>query len=242
MIEIFNAAVMFQLGKLANRSSEFINDHIDLTNCIEILVFSSMHQLEQIEAATFQFILDNFMQIINFQSICINKTTGLPNTSGSAEASTDRANIRNPSRILGASADLNDLVYFGDFVRLNEQTFSNLIKSDSLNVSREIYVYYALKKWMDYRLLTQASDTPEVGNLKQTYESLFKNVRLNALNQNELDYILYNDEMVRANDNLAEMIRLHLRETNDSSGSGCSASVVVQKKKTPLENISCFEG
>ena len=225
---------MFQLGKLANKCAEFLNDHIDLTNCVEILVFSSMHQLDQIEAATFQFILDNFMQIIHFQSICISKTSGAISTPGTEAI--DKVMPKNPNRIPGASSELNDLVYFGEFVRLNEQTFSNLIKSDSLNVSREIYVYYAIKKWMDFRLLTKTADTPKVTNQKQTYENLFKNIRLNALAQNELEYILCNDEMVRASDNLTELIKYHLGEANDSS------SILVQKNKISLESISYFKG
>ena len=195
--------MMFQLNKLADKCSDYIHDHIDLANCIEIHVFASIHQLEQLEIDTFQFILDNFMQLINFQSMFLNKSTGL--LTNSMHDAEEKSPLTKNARIPGASATLNNTVHFGDFVRLNELTFSNLIKSDSLNVSREIYVYYALKKWMDYRTL--AKEAPKSNNLTKVYENLFKNIRLNALTQNELEYILQNDTHVNINENLVEQIK-----------------------------------
>jgi len=172
-----------------------------------------MHQLELLESDTFQFILDNFMQLINLQSICLNKTTGaLTNPTADQQQQVDKTPlIKKAARIPGADSAANNLAYFGDFVCLNEQTFANLIKSDSLNVSREIYVYYALKKWMDYKILT--AETPQKAaspSQKLTYENMFKNIRLNALTKNELEYILYNDEMVSSNERLVAQIRSHL--------------------------------
>lgn len=230
VIEIFNAAMMFQLNKLADKCSDYIHDHIDLANCIEIHVFASMHQLEQLEIDTFQFILDNFMQLINFQSMFVNKTTGLlTNSTNDAE---EYSPLTKNARIPGASGTSNNTVHFGDFVRLNELTFSNLIKSDSLNVSREIYVYYALKKWMDYRILVK--DAPKATNLKKAFENLFKNIRLNALTQNELEHILQNDAHVNTNESLVEQIK-YLLENYSQSPFG------VIKKKLSFE-IDNFKG
>jgi len=172
-----------------------------------------MHQLEQIESDTFQFILDNFMQLINLQSICINKTTGAHQTNpNSDQQQVDQTQLfKKNARIPGASSTSSNLVYFGDFVYLNEQTFANLIKSDSLNVSREIYVYYALKKWIDYKVLVADSAYKSPNTvLKQTYENMFKNIRLNALTKNELEYILYNDELANSNEKIVKQIKAHL--------------------------------
>ena len=216
VIEIFNSAVMFQLSKLADKCSDYIHDHIDHANCIEIHVFSSMHQLEQLENSTFQYILDNFMQLINLQSIGI----GLKPDSllASTVLDIERANSK---------------VYFGDFVRLNELTFSNLIKSDLLNVSREIYVYYALKKWMDYRMMVNESQHQSqkafLASQNKVYENLFKHIRLNALTQNELEYILCNDLFVKSNSKLTALIKYYLNS---------SASVITQTKEASGENIN----
>ncbi len=68
VIDIFNAAVMFQLFKLADKCTTYIQQHIDIQNCIEINLFASMHNLVQLENDTFQFILENFMQLINLNN------------------------------------------------------------------------------------------------------------------------------------------------------------------------------
>ncbi len=92
----------------------------------------------------------------------------------------------------------NDIVYFSDFVLLSETSFQSLIKSDSLNVSREIYVYYAVKKWIEYQMLSQQQQQPTISTstkLLKTYENLFKHIRLNALSRDELEFILNNDKL-----------------------------------------------
>jgi hypothetical protein len=194
VIDIFNAAAMFQLYKLADKCTDYIEEHIDLSNCIEIHVFASLHQLVKLEKDTFQFILDNFMQLINSP----------PSIPVKIQSATNSASILDElnatDQLLNSVNSLknNDIVYFSDFVLLSETSFQSLIKSDSLNVSREIYVYYAVKKWIEYQMLSQQQQQPTISTstkLLKTYENLFKHIRLNALSRDELEFILNNDKL-----------------------------------------------
>jgi hypothetical protein len=97
------------------------------------------------------------------------------------------------------------------FTCLSEKTFTALIKSDLLNVTREIYVYYALNKWAEHQ--QQSSQQPASSQkLDQLYESLFKYIRLNGLSREELEFILKNDRFVQSNSNLLNRIQAYYSE------------------------------
>jgi hypothetical protein len=94
------------------------------------------------------------------------------------------------------------------FVCLNEKTFTNLIKSDLLSVTREMYVYYALSKWIEYNSkVNNKAFKPDV-----LYENLFKHIRLNALNREELEFILKNDRHMQANPSLLDKLKTYHSE------------------------------
>ena len=187
VIELFNAACMFQLYKLAENCTNYIKKNIDLYNCVEINLFASMHNLVDLESDTFKFILENFMELINLK--CDDTGTN-----------------------------------FSDFVRLSQDTFIDLIKSDLLNVTREIYVYYALNKWVNHNK-----------TLSHNYEQFFKNIRLNALSREELGYILENDIYVRRNDALRKFVK-NVLEKNYSSSTNIKGSDGYMKKRNSLNN------
>ena len=204
VIDIFNAAAMFQLYKLADKCTDYIEEHIDLSNCIDIHVFASLHQLVKLEKDTFQFILDNFMQLIN-------SPPTIPTQLRSSSINLDDINLTNQLINSVNSSTSTDSVYFSDFVLLSEPSFQALIKSDLLNVSREIYVYYAIKKWIEYQIIL--NQKPNNSKLIKTYENLFKHIRLNALTKDELEFILTNDKLVKAN----KMLLNHLKSFLDST-------------------------
>jgi hypothetical protein len=196
VIDIFNAAVMFQLFKLVDKCTDYIQQHIDINNCIEINLFASMHNLSKLENDTFQFILENFMQLINL------------NTNKDVTVSLDNNNDKIESSSKLATTNQND------FVKLNEKTFIDLIKSDSLNVRREIYVYYAVNKWIENYSLMNAQNPTKMTRLNQLYENMFKYLRLNALSDEELEFILLNDSNVKSNKNLFDQIKNRLDSNN----------------------------
>ena len=208
VIDIFNSAVMFQLYKLVDKCTDYIEEHIDLANCIDINLFASMHHLDKLEKETFQFILDNFMQLIN----------SVTNNNDSQTAASTSASIA------------NSIATPNDFVRLSDSTFSSLIKSDHLNVTREIYVYYALKKWIDYQI-----NVNKLKNSMKIYENLFKSIRLNALSQEELEFISNNDKLVQTNENLTMYLKRYLNNGNASGVSSSNGSTA----DSPNENINC---
>jgi hypothetical protein len=65
VIDLFNAALLFQMHKLVDKCIGFIEANVDLNNCVEINLFASMHSLEGLENSSFKFILENFMQLVN---------------------------------------------------------------------------------------------------------------------------------------------------------------------------------
>lgn len=202
VIDLFNAACMFQLYKLADKCTSYIKNHIDLYNCVEISLFASMHNLVDLETDTFKFILENFMELINLKF----------DTSQEKEAESE--------------------TNYSDFVRLNQRTFVDLIKSDLLNVTREIYVYYALNKWISHNHKT----------LNHSYEHFFKHLRLNALSKEELGYILENDAYVKKSESLRKLVRSILEKNYLSSSGNASAhavsakSSINMKKRNSLNN------
>ena len=228
VIDVFNAAVMFQLYKLVDKCTNLLQQHIDLTNCIEINLFASMHNLVNLEQDTFQFILDNFMQLINLSGSNANS----PTTNHSQQAFSNKCDEENNED----NEDDASYSNYSSFVRLNDKTFSELIKSDLLNVSREIYVYYALNKWIEHC----ASKSRASSSTSALYEALFKHIRLNALSKEELEFILENDEHVKANESLAGLILSVLDKNFSSSSSSSSISNINQPTESvESSSISC---
>lgn len=235
VIDVFNAAVMFQLYKLVDKCTNLLQQHIDLTNCIEINLFASMHNLVNLEQDTFQFILDNFMQLINLSG---SSNANSPTTNHSQQqAFGNKCDEENNEDNEEAEDDASYSNY-SSFVRLNDKTFSELIKSDLLNVSREIYVYYALNKWIEH----YASKSSRVSSsISALYEALFKHIRLNALSKEELEFILENDEHVKANESLAGLILSVLDKNFSSSSSSSSISNINQPAESvESSSISCL--
>jgi hypothetical protein len=82
-----------------------------------------------------------------------------------------------------------------------------------LNVTREIYAYYALVKWLDYNTELGKSTTSEL------HERLFANLRLNALNRDELEFIVKHDKYVRANAPLHATLKRHVYHNGGQTNS-----------------------
>lgn len=229
VIDLFNAAVLFQLYKLADKCINYVKHHIDLNNCIEINQFASLHNLVDLEAQTFQFILENFMQLIN---ISLNLTT---------------ANSNNPinqisSSLMNQIEDLDQLneIFYSSFVRLSEKTFTDLLKSDLLNVTKEIYVYYAINKWIEFfSLNNNASKSKLSRSLANVYESLFKYLRLNALVKEEIEFILNNDKYIKLNVNLTKILKKQLENFNESDLSNFSNKPSPVKEQIDLKALNC---
>jgi hypothetical protein len=57
VIDLLNSALLFELGRLVDKCVAFVLENIDLNNCVELNLFASMHQLNELEQYTFQFIL-----------------------------------------------------------------------------------------------------------------------------------------------------------------------------------------
>lgn len=204
VIDVFNAAMMFQLNILVDKCTAYIQDHIDVSNCVEVHIFACIHNLTQLEHDTFAFILDNFMLLLS------------SNESSTADEETTKK--ATPATNTPAASNMSD------FVHLNEATFAALLKSDSLNVSREIYAYYALKKWTEHRENDHDEDVVAVAadkvsriagrfKMQQVFENLFKYIRLNSLSRDELEYVVSNDEYVKASQTLSSKIKhiLHIK-------------------------------
>lgn len=210
VVDIFNAAVMFQLYKLIEKCTMYIQEHIDLSNCVEINLFASMHNLNQLENDTFKYMMENFMQLIN----------------SSQDFKHFLSNQQQQRELVSIEENGNQIVdenSFPDFVRLNEKTFVDLIKSDLLNVTREIYVYYAINKWFEYFLFVNNNKKPLqksstiAKNFQELYESLFRSLRLNALTREELEFIRKNDKYIQENQNLLSQFNNLLNNSNESN-------------------------
>jgi hypothetical protein len=65
VIDLFNAALLFQLHTLVDKCTAYIQANIDLANCVEINLFASMHDLGSLEACSFKFMLENFMHLVH---------------------------------------------------------------------------------------------------------------------------------------------------------------------------------
>lgn len=224
VIDLFNAAVLFQLYKLVDKCTNYIQANIDLNNCVEINLFSSMHQLTTLENYSFKFILENFMSLINLtlnstNTTGLNTTSSLMNVLFNTNTNINKSVVDQPNiDSLSAARVENDDNLYSNFVRLNEKTFTELLKSDLLNVTREIYVYYALNKWLEHYLITNANSHNLIKlnnrSILVLHESLFKYLRLNAFSRDELEYILHNDKYVKMNINLHGQIRKHMEVSN----------------------------
>jgi hypothetical protein len=151
VVDIFNAAVMFQLIDLASICANFIEDHVDCSNCVEIHLFASQHCLVDLEKKTFDFILENFTQLLSKnRHHHFNKSTVVAPTS-TLTSSSSSSSYSHPDTPESLSTDNENapISNENEIVRLSESTFSALLKSDFLNVSKEVHVYYALIKWME---------------------------------------------------------------------------------------------
>jgi hypothetical protein len=210
VVDIFNAAVMFQLYKLIDKCTMYIQEHIDLSNCVEINLFASMHNLNQLEHDTFKFMMENFMQLIN-------------SSEDFKRFLSKQQQAYELDSIEEKNIELVDENNFPDFVRLNEKTFVDLIKSDLLNVTREFYVYYAINTWFEYFLLVNNNKKPlqksskVAKNFQELYEGLLKSLRLNALTREELQFILKYDKYIQENQNLLTQLNNLLENSNESS-------------------------
>jgi hypothetical protein len=223
VIDIFNAAVMFQLFKLVDKCTDYIQQHIDVNNCIEINLFASMHNLTKLENDTFEFILENFMQLINLNT---NKEVTI-----SEEKNDDK--IESSSTLTSTNQN--------DFVKLSEKTFIDLIKSDLLNVRREIYVYYALNKWIENYSFMNSQNPPKMTRINQLYENMFKYLRLNALSYEELEFILLSDSYVKSNKNLFNQIKNRL-DSNIHDENKRVKQVLAGSDKEEFGNLDEFIG
>lgn len=237
VIDLFNAAVMFQLYKLAERCTDYIREHIDLNNCIEINLFACIHELKGLEEETFTFILDNFMQLININTSLSLSLLSSPNDCVSSDPLITNLLNEKESRIDDKEKDLND--NYSNFVRLNERTFMDLIKSDLLNVSREIYVYYAINKWIEhYAAINALILTPTDPILSKLYENMIKYVRFTALNRHELEFIINNDTFVKSSEFLVNKIRNGFNKSNQSIPSSLPSSVSASLSGSSSTSIS----
>ncbi|CAF0939246.1 unnamed protein product [Brachionus calyciflorus] len=211
VIDIFNAAVLFQLYKLVDKCINYVKHNVDLSNCIEINLFASMHDLHDLESYTYQFILDNFMQLIN---ITISLYSKLDDNNNKIEMINNQKNLLfsqlNSNLIEKLPLDQIQDTFYSSFMRLSEKTFSNLLKSDLLNVTKEFHVYYTIVKWIEYQLKILSTSQKDLNKL---YEQLFKYLRLSCLSRDELEFILKNDKFI--NEQTKLQIKLYLDKLND---------------------------
>ena len=144
VIDIFNAAIMFNLYNLVEKCTIYIEEHIDITNCIDLYLFAELYNIEKLKEATFNFILENFMYIY----------------------------------------ELNH-----DYVKLNENAFVKLMKSENLNIPNEMYALQALKNWC-----LHASKQRDI-----CLDMLFKLIRFKSINNDELMNLISNDSFIKEN-------------------------------------------
>ncbi|RNA28161.1 Kelch 2 [Brachionus plicatilis] len=203
VIELFNAAVLFQLSKLVDKCISYVKQNVDLSNCVEIYLFASMHGLTDLHTHTYQFILENFRLLIDLTIDLYSKLTEPPCDNLFAQL-----NSRPMSNLTLEQAREN---FYSSFIRLDQKSFCNLLESDQLNVKREIYVYYSIMKWIEYQ--SQCNNQKEVSKL---HEQLFKHLRLNSLSKEELEFILSNDKMLHQNEQLKQKVQLALGDFESS--------------------------
>lgn len=202
VIDLFNAAVLFQLSKLVDKCISYVKQNVDLSNCVEIYLFGSMHGLKDLETYTYQFILENFRLLIDLTIELYSKLT---------EPSCDSLFTQLKSNLLSnfTIEQVRDKFY-SSFIRLDQKTFCNLLESDQLNVKREIYVYYSIIKWIEYQ--NMVNDQCEM--ITKLHEQLFKYLRINSLSKEELEFILENDKILEKN--LRKKIELTLGDFESS--------------------------
>lgn len=84
VIDLFNAALLFQLHALVDKCTAYIQANIDLANCVEVNLFASMHQLASLEACSFKFMLENFMHLVHLSLSGSSTTTSNSSSSSSS--------------------------------------------------------------------------------------------------------------------------------------------------------------
>lgn len=87
VIDLFNAALLFQLHALVDKCTAYIQANIDLANCVEVNLFASMHQLASLEACSFKFMLENFMHLVHLSLSGGSSTTSSSSSSSSTSSS-----------------------------------------------------------------------------------------------------------------------------------------------------------
>ena len=156
------------------------------------------------------------------------KIQELPIINSSESFTKDPLHSHSSNNILTSTSSTN--LSSSSFICLNEKTFTNLIKSDLLNVTREVYVYYALNKWAEHQQLSQQSV-----KIDALYENLFRYIRLNGLSRDELEFILKNDKFVHANPNLMAKLNKLVASASFSSVTA-NSSCIPSSVKTNITN------
>lgn len=88
VIDLFNAALLFQLHAVVDKCIAYIQANIDMVNCVEINMFASMHDLASLETCTFKFMLENFMQLVNLSLVATPNNSNSSNLNNSTSAAT----------------------------------------------------------------------------------------------------------------------------------------------------------
>jgi hypothetical protein len=158
VIDIFNGACMFNLYDLIEKCSVYIEQNIDLNNCIDLYLFADLHSLEKLKNSTYKFIVDNFDHLYE------QKTS--------------------------------------DYVKLNELAFNSILRSDMLNVSKEVHVFDAILKWINY-----AND-----QRLSCLDGLMRLVRFNAMNKDELLSVL-DQPLIKSNSDIILFVQSFVGET-----------------------------
>ena len=216
VIDLFNAAVLFQLSKLVDKCISYVKKNVDLSNCVEIYLFGSMHGLKDLQAYTYQFILENFRLLIDLTIDLYSKLN-----SNDQSACDNLFNQLKTKPLSNLSIEQIKDKFYSSFIRLDQKTFCSLLQSDQLNVKREIYVYYCIMKWLEYQ-----SQTGDQNDLFKLHEQLFRYLRLNSLSKDELEFILENDKILEKNLKLKQKIEFTLGDLESSQDANIRPSTL----------------
>ena len=128
IIEIFNAAIMFNLYNLVEKCTIYIQEHIDITNCIDLYLFADLYDIEKLKEATFNFILENFMliyELTNHDYVKLNESTFIK------LIKSENLNISN--EILALQALKNWYLYASKQCTINLEALFKSIRFKSIN-------------------------------------------------------------------------------------------------------------
>lgn len=127
VIDLFNAALLFQLHAVVDKCTAYIQANIDLTNCVEINLFASMHDLSMLEACTFKFMLENFMQLVNMSltSNNNNNNTQTSSSSSTTNAQSSSSSSRTTNSTAGTPISIMNSLLNEDSTSTQRATTSN---------------------------------------------------------------------------------------------------------------------